>query len=249
MKNVYLYAYNEYSKSAKDLAQALGIKRIKHKNSKFKGNPNKIVINWGASNLPDEVHQCVVLNSDVEACVDKLKFFEKLKGTNITPEFCTSIDDAERMLGRGKEVVCRTILNGYSGKGIVIAKSIDEIVEAPLYTQYIPKKDEYRIHIVDNKIIFMQRKARNLEVKDDFVNWKIRNHDNGFIFAHKDLQVPEIVSETTLNCHAILGIQFGAYDVVYNEKNNKAYVLECNTACGLEGETLNSYVNAFKGVL
>jgi len=42
-----------------------------------------------------------------------------------------------------------------------------------------------------------------------------------------------------------LGLDFGAVDIVYNENDNKAYVLEINTAPGLSGTTLEKYVEVF----
>ena len=41
-----------------------------------------------------------------------------------------------------------------------------------------------------------------------------------------------------------LGLDFGAVDVV--ERQNKAYVLEVNTAPGLVGTTLEKYVDAIR---
>jgi D-alanine-D-alanine ligase-like ATP-grasp enzyme len=45
-----------------------------------------------------------------------------------------------------------------------------------------------------------------------------------------------------VNC---LGLYFGAADVIWNDKEQRAYVLEVNTAPGLEGTTLENYANAF----
>jgi D-alanine-D-alanine ligase-like ATP-grasp enzyme len=41
-------------------------------------------------------------------------------------------------------------------------------------------------------------------------------------------------------------LDFGAVDVIWNEKEDKYYVLEVNTACGLEGTTLDKYVEQFR---
>jgi D-alanine-D-alanine ligase-like ATP-grasp enzyme len=44
-------------------------------------------------------------------------------------------------------------------------------------------------------------------------------------------------------------LDFGAVDVIYNRAQDKAYVLEVNTAPGLEGSTLDNYVEAIQKVL
>jgi len=42
-----------------------------------------------------------------------------------------------------------------------------------------------------------------------------------------------------------LGLDFGAVDIIYNEHENQYYVLEVNTAPGLEGTTVEKYAEAF----
>ena len=41
-----------------------------------------------------------------------------------------------------------------------------------------------------------------------------------------------------------LGLDFGAVDIIYNEAEDQHYVLEVNTAPGLEGTTLQKYTEA-----
>ena len=79
------------------------------------------------------------------------------------------------MLQEGNTVVARTILNGNSGAGIVLVENEEQLVDAPLYTVYIPKKQEYRVHVFRGQVLDVQRKARKQDVPDDEVNWKIRN--------------------------------------------------------------------------
>jgi glutathione synthase/RimK-type ligase-like ATP-grasp enzyme len=46
-----------------------------------------------------------------------------------------------------------------------------------------------------------------------------------------------------------LGLDFGAVDIIWNEREDKCYVLEVNTAPGLQGSTLENYANAIMEVL
>ena len=48
---------------------------------------------------------------------------------------------------RGAKVVCRTVLDGHSGEGIVIARNPDQVVEAPLYSLYFNKVREFRVYV------------------------------------------------------------------------------------------------------
>lgn len=250
----YIYAYNKGSEGAKALSQSLEVKRLKHEGSKFRGGIGKTVINWGSSKLPDQVMACKVINKPeaVMLSSNKLKSFELFKehGVSIPPFFTTKEQANEYLVeNNGTSVVARTTLNGHSGKGIVIAGNAGELVEAPLYTAYIPKKHEYRYHVFNGKVLDVQRKARNKDVADEDVNWKVRNHDNGFIFMREGVEiVPEAEAEAIKAVEA-LGLDFGAVDIIWNEKQNKYYVLECNSAPGLTGTTLENYTAAFKEVL
>ena len=117
--------------------------------------------------------------------------------------------------------------------------------KAPMYTMYIPKTTEYRIHVLGDKVIDVQEKKRNTEIPDDEVNWQIRNNCNGFIFARSDVVAPKCVSDNAVRAVSALGLDFGAVDIGYNAKRDKCRVYEVNTAPGLEGSTLDSYYRAF----
>jgi glutathione synthase/RimK-type ligase-like ATP-grasp enzyme len=247
-----IYAYKSGSQSAKALSEALDVRRIKHENSKFKGHRNKVVINWGASEMPNEVRGCKVLNAPfcVAAAMDKLNFFKSLTNhlEGQTPIIPYTEDKAEAIewADNGKAVVCRTLLRASGGRGIVMADKGEEVVDAPLYTQYVKKRDEYRVHVFQGEVIHKQRKARKLDVENP--DWRIRNHENGFIFQIEDFEMPQCVADESLKMQDIFDLDFYAADVIYNAKEGKAYVLEINTAPGLEGTTLEKYVTKFNEI-
>lgn len=248
-----IFPYKSGSESAKALAQALGIKRIKAEGSKFKGAAHKLIVNWGNSKLPNELLKCRVLNSPeaVSKASNKLSFFKAMAEAGVSiPRFTEDPQDVQGMLDNNTTVVARTILNGHSGAGIVLLKGDVDIVKAPLYVEYVPKKEEYRVHIFRGEVVDVQRKARNKQVADELVNWQIRNHANGFIFARgEDVLgvVPADVTQQAISAVKACGLDFGAVDVIYNDKQKKAYVLECNTAPGLTGATLDGYVERLRG--
>lgn len=243
-----LYPYKEGSASAKSLAQALGIKRIRHE-----GKPLTLrcpVINWGCSNPTRNLLFTDVLFNNFDAvkkASNKLETFKALDGRVCIPEWTESPVEAVKWLVEG-DVVVREKLNGHSGEGITILPQgdyLDGILLAPLYTKYIKKKDEYRIHVFQGDAFFVQRKARKKDVPDDQVNWQVRNHANGFIFANQDVEVSDDARREACNAVACLGLDFGAVDIILGT-DRKWYVLEVNTACGLEGKTLEAYVAKFK---
>jgi glutathione synthase/RimK-type ligase-like ATP-grasp enzyme len=242
---VRVYPYKQGSASAKKLAEAMGGKVLKHVGSKYNPRAGDLVINWGASGCP-VFPAATRLNAPeaVKAASCKLASFTSLKENGVrTPVFTTDKDVAK---GWGTVVVCRTKLTGHSGAGIVMANTPDEVVDAPLYTQYVKKKDEFRVHVLNGGAFFVQRKARKLDNENP--NWQVRNLAGGFAFVEVE-DVPADVIQQAVDAAAALNLDFGGVDVMWNEREQQAYVLEINTACGLEERTAEKYVEAFQRFL
>lgn len=241
----HIYSYKPGSASAKALADSLGILRIKHDH---KRSSVRHLINWGASSFKKKfglIH-CLNWPENVKLAVNKLETFKALQGHCTTPSWTESREEASRWLAEGFRVVTRLTLTGHSGEGILITHPHDEepLEEAPLYTKYIPKRNEYRLHVFDGEVFFEQRKARKKDVPNEEINWQIRNHANGFIFAHQDVILPDAARLEAIRAVDALGLDFGAVDLVHGI-DDVYYVLEVNTACGLEGETLIRYTKVF----
>lgn len=238
--------YKAGSAGAKTLAQGLDGLRLKKTNSKFTPRQGDILINWGSQDLPSRIADADILNhpSKIRRASNKLAYYRHLAtDEGVTPKYWESMADipAEEF-----PIVCRTVLDGHSGAGIVIAETPNDIVDAPLYVKYIKKDQEYRLHVAGGSIISSQRKARSHAVPDDEVNWQVRNHANGFIFARNGFTVPDAVSDVAIRAVTALELDFGAVDVVYSTRQNQAFAIEVNTAPGIEGTTLTDYVNYFK---
>lgn len=245
---MFIYAYKQASESAKSLRQSLNIKQVKNEGSVFKGSNKKTVINWGATQVSPEIAKCTILNHPdaVKRATDKLQAFKILSEGGDVPPFTAAKEEALKWLAEGKTVVARTVVNGHGGAGIVLAENEAELPNAPLYTKYIPKSEEYRVHVFKDEAFFTQRKARKAEVPDEQVNWKVRNLEGGFIFAHQNVEVAKECQEAAVKAVKALGLDFGAVDIIWNKKQNKYYVLEVNTAPGLQGTTLERYSEQFK---
>src|SRR3990167_9706826 len=217
-----IYSHNQYSNSAKVLAQVLGIRRIKHERSRFRGRRSKIVLNWGASSVPEQVARCTVINEpeNVAIAINKLSTFLALDGYVEIPDYTSNIETARIWLDEEEKnttIICRTVVNGSSGTGIVIATDHSDLVPALLYTKYIKKAAEYRVHVgfIGDRyeVIDVQRKARRPSVSDELVNWYVRNVDNGFIYVRNDVHPPQNVIGEAITAMEVLGLDFGAVDV------------------------------------
>lgn len=242
-KRYRVWPYRQGSKSAKALAEELGGKVLKREGSKFVAKPSDVIINWGDPDYPLFVTEN---NKDLRKATNKLQFFKKMAenvtSSMIIPNFWENKLDIPLS---AYPIVCRCVLAGHSGDGIVIAESPDDLVDAPLYVQYMKKKDEYRVHCASDQIISIQKKARKLEVSDDDVNWRVRNLAGGFIYKRDGIDPPANVTAAATTALGASGLDFGAVDVIWNEQSGKAYVLEINTAPGLEGTTVKDYAKYF----
>lgn len=239
--------YRVGSQSARNLSDALGARVLKLEGSTFQARRDDVIINWGNTDRPDNLRGVRVINPPelIRNASNKLSFFQTLgeKDPDVVPAFWTNRGDIPE---EAYPIVCRTELAGHSGQGIVIAHDPSELVHAPLYTKYIKKKDEYRVHVGNpNFVILLQRKARNTDVPNEEVNWEIRNHSNGFIFPRSGINPPPSVVDVAQRALAATKLDFGAVDVVYNERQDRAYALELNTAPGLEGSTIDEYASYF----
>lgn len=203
---------------------------------------NNRVINWG--NGTDYWDAGDDFNSKTAKATNKLSAFKAFKEHGVPhPNWTTSKEEAQKWINDGKFVVARKILNGNSGQGIVLChKDTQPLVNAPLYTLYKPKRNEYRVHVVAGKVVEIVQKKRKAGTKADD---KIRNHGRGWVFCRDGIFIPDGIGDVAINAVSSCGLQFGAVDIIWNEKENQCYVLEVNTAPGIEGTTVAQYTKAF----
>ena len=259
-----LVAYKAGSESAKALAEKLGIKRLKDEGSIWRGKEGDVLINWGRSAAHNAFNGVAkVLNNPaaIHNASNKVKSFQCFARAAENPDInlpmpmnTTDRVTALQWLRDGSDVVVREVVQGHSGQGINIIKAADArqyivgdvaFPGAPLYTVYVRKSQEYRIHVMNNEAFFVQRKARKMDVPNENVNWQVRNLDGGFIYANVDVEVDDVAKQIACNAVNALGLDFGAVDILQT-KAGKFYVLEVNTACGLAGTTLDKYAEAFQ---
>ena len=188
---------------------------------------------------------CIKIDQPIEPYNKSEQFKRYFQRKVQTVPFTIKKSEALSWLITGYSVVCRTKTMGHSGDGIVIAETADELIDAPLYTQYTKKKTEFRVHVFKNKVIFIQQKKQKADAEE--VNFKVRNHQFGWVFAHNDLKIKDKAQLESVALSAVkaLGYLYGAVDIIYNEKKNKYFVLECNSRPGIEGETAKRYAEEF----
>lgn len=257
-----LLPYRQGSRGAKALAVALGGRVLKLEGSAFTPRPSDVIINWGNTSPTSEafpgwyrggeVGKYLNYPQIIKYASNKLTFFITMQGSeraDLIPEFWTNSEDIP---DEAFPIVCRTVLAGHSGDGIVIADTRAGLVQCPLYVRYVKKADEYRVHVgkkgEEYVVIAVQRKARRTDVPNEQVNWQVRNHCNGFVFVRQGVEPNASITQAAIDALRCTGLDFGAVDVIWNQQKARPYVLEINTAPGLEGQTVTDYANFFRSL-
>lgn len=126
-----------------------------------------------------------------------------------------------------------------------------ELTRCQLFTQGITgHRIEYRVHVFGGGIILTQQKLRKADwAENPKYNSVVRNVDSGWIYGVESVNPVglEAAHAAAQRAVEVLGLDFGAVDIVFQTATSKAFVLEVNTAPGLadEGSALQSYAAAF----
>lgn len=223
--NLFIHVNPVGSKFAKALQQAVA--------SKINGR----VLRTGRSREPVRTFS-VTTNP-----LNKIEQFRRFSETGTScPAFATSRDAARQI--NAKTLFARTLINSTNGRGIVeFERNSEQYPNAPLYTEYIPKKSEFRFHVFGDKVIDVQEKRKKRGFEDER-NTRVRNVANGYVYCRDSLNIPNGASDLAVRAVQALGYKYGAVDIIYNEKRNQSFVLEVNSRPGLMGTTLDKYADA-----
>jgi len=265
---VLIYPYNKASRSAGRLAEYFHRKVTDTiMLGKMNVPPDVTIVYWGIPEFdPWEGHPNPKWNkpSIARLASNKLRTFQKFQEWNSAnpdapiqfPEITTDQKVAKEWVADGHEVFGRRAVS-HSGKDIVIISDdlesfvMGAVSRSEFYSRYIKKQDEYRVHVFKGTVIDVQRKALSKTdasgnpVDPAQVDFRIRNLANGFVFVRNELNVPEQVFEQARRAVDAVDLDFGAVDVIWNTQRG-AFVLEINTAPGLEGSTIQSYTQAIE---
>lgn len=234
------------SKSAKLLKEGLIVEGIKCFRKRvtdvFIPRKDDLIIYYGGiDRLYHQEH--LTINANRELAQNKLRAFEAFKADNLsTVEWTTS----KEMAATWPLAIARATLTGHSGKGITIHEQGQDLPDVRLYTKYMKKTYECRVHVFNGKVIDAQIKRKRTTDEPEETNTYIRNIHTGWVYCRKDFTLPEAAVELSLAAINAVGLDFGAVDLIYNQHYNKFYILEVNTAPGLEGTTLTNYIQEIK---
>lgn len=238
--------------------------------SAFRGRAGDLIVNWGNSSITPEhlasvVGQGRIFNhpNNIRQASDKIQTFRHMSTNDVpTVEWTTSHDVAQGWVNEGCLVYTRTRLQGHSGEGIVMvhrdpvtiqgageAFSVQrELPRAPLYTKGITaQRREFRVHVMNGVVINVQQKKRADGWRENAAYSNVvRNYHTGWIYANGDISPNTAALDAAVAAVRACGLDFGAVDVI--TRHDQAWVLEVNTAPGMQGSNLDTYVRSIVNV-
>lgn len=175
--------------------------------------------------------------------INKLEQYRWFEANNIpSVEYTDDIEQAQTWLHDGLTVFGRKLLNASCGRGIVVMESPDAFQRCPVYTKYKKKKREFRIHIFKNSVVTVVEKKRK-RAFEGLRDTKIRNLENGYVFVQSVENLPIGLNDLALRAAAVTQSDFKGVDIGYNERNNELFVIEVNSAPGIQGSNIGKYLN------
>lgn len=194
---------------------------------------NPGVVCWGAGmqNIPK------VLNANCSA-FNKLTQLKKLSAAGIST---VPILEQIPLWMHGHNPIFPILarkLNHVAGRDIILCKSPASCRKAlakgrAYFTRFVPSSTEFRVWVYRKRHLGTYEKILKYPWKKKGVN---RNYHNGYAFQLVASEaVPRPAVDIAISCIAALGLDFGAVDILLGN-DKKFYVLEVNTAPGVEGE-------------
>lgn len=179
--------------------------------------------------------------------VDKLTQYQWFQEQGLsTLEFTTSAAEAVSWITDNHTVFGRKYLNASCGKGIVVMDGggVDvPLNPCPVYTKYKKKKREFRVHVFNDQVVAVVEKRRRVGFEGQR-DTKIRNLANGYVFCQTVVNEPSGLRDLALAAAKVTQSHFKGVDIGYNERNNDLFVIEVNSAPGMQGSNIEAYANA-----
>jgi glutathione synthase/RimK-type ligase-like ATP-grasp enzyme len=178
--------------------------------------------------------------------VDKLTQYQWFSDNEIPAlEWTDSVNIANGWLDEGHVVFGRKYLRASCGKGIVVyePEGNEKLEIHPVYTKYKKKKREFRVHVFKDQVVAVTEKKRRKEF-DGIRDTKIRNLANGYVFVQTVENEPEGLRELALRAARVSASDFRGVDVGYNQLKDELFVIEVNSAPGIQGTNLTKYMEA-----
>ena len=161
----WIWPYKGGSNAAHALANAIGGRVIKRKNSKYRRSIKDRVINWGASVGFDNGPMANAPLA-VRRAASKMETFRILADAGIqVPSWTRDKRIASEWAQRGR-VLGRDLDRSSQGRGITVYDKGAQLGDHLFYVRYMLKQREFRVHVMNGTVIFAQEKLKKKGVED-----------------------------------------------------------------------------------
>jgi hypothetical protein len=240
----WVWPYKQQSRGALAIAHALDGYCILRENSRYQRQDGDVIINWGDGLCRHRP----ALNQDVNIAIDKIAFYRRLRDTGVVPPFRQRQRHVGLLVALRLAFLFYVVLasKGADGAGIVIARNESEMVPARLYVKLMPKTHEFRVHAgrlptnIAPRIVLFYTQRKIHEGEGDI--WT----GDSTLLSDRDYPVPPKVMEVTRTAMEHLPeLDFGGFDVIYNEPTDEAWVVEVNSAPMQTSASARKYAEFF----
>lgn len=198
--------------------------KLKKVNSKFRCRYDDHVFKWGYGH-------------------NKITQYMKFAANDVpSMEFTT---DAEEAIERfGFPFLCRSA-TGFGGRGISVADTADQVVQADMYVKYQKKTREFRVHYSCGSMLIFEKKMMARERRPEGFDARIRNHDNGWVFCNYEgideerVEIQEL-AQKAVDC---VGYDFAGVDIGFHPSRG-LFVFEVNSQPGCNENTVQWYADS-----
>jgi carbamoylphosphate synthase large subunit len=207
------------------------------------------LIRWGATSpIARRPHKVLNQMKAIQAASNKREALKALRAANINVPIVIEADEilqdkglAWPVLGRkDRHVGANDIVLCLQGRDVERAKAEG----CTHFSKYIPTAAEYRVHVFADNIIKTSQKV--LTEPDKATQPWVRNLGSGYTFRQPETRLSGGARGMAIDAVNALGLTFGAVDLIVGD-DDEAYVLEVNTAPGLQTDTsLDAYLEQFK---
>ena len=189
-----------------------------------------LVLNWGANeSLPADL---VALNRPeaVRITSDQVESLRRLG--DLAPRTVLRPDDMPLL--QSDQVVAKR-RQGARGSGKTVMASDagwGERARYDLFQEFIPDRDEYRVSVLNGRIVsaYAKRPPAGVRPEDLRPDW-----------THELVQtLPASVASVAREGARRVGLDYGGVDVIVDRRSGRAYCLEVNAAPGMSEQTLRS---------
>jgi len=209
---------------------------------------DSFIINYGRSNIESDLNNDLVLNK-----IDQLEILKEA-GINVPKIFILNKKTKYRCFDENIFPLMARKLKHARGSDIIFLKTKssmekrwDRIKNRDFLIKYIPKKYEYRIHVLGDKVVNVCKKIHSPKAVEegDYIHPHVWSKDRGWTLQTIEEEGLIEIKVLAINAIEVLGYDFGAVDLIQG-KDEKYYILEVNSAPRLNKTRRKIYVKFFR---